>query len=324
VRSRALLLAAAAALGCAVPFRSPISNPLPGRRGAAQLEVELLQGFTGRPDPVPARPERVEVLVDVTASMAAATEPGPGRYVAARRAAARLVAALPPDSFIGLHALGVAEGDECNPAFRTGQSEAGESRAELLRRIEELRPVGEASLAKAVDGLRVYLTAMGTLARSRVVILTDLGEECGGDLCEELDRVIAGGARVEFVVFGDARLPPCIEDFEASGSWYADAEPPVVHFRVESASDSEETAPAATAVGVVGGGPVAIAPGAVRVFVDLDPPANFGPVELAPGASARLRILDFPALEPPVREWTWEIEGDTETRADGSSAADAP
>jgi len=323
VRSGALLLLAGAALGCAVPFWPPTSEPLSERGGKAQLEVELLQGFTGRPVAVPPRAERVEVLVDVTTSMQAATEPGPGRYVAARRAAARLVRELPPDSSIGLHALGVAEGEECNPAFRTGQSEAGEARDELLRHIDELRPFGEASLAKAVDGLRVYLQAMGTLARSRVVIFTDLGEECGGDLCEELDRMIAGGARVEFVVFGEAQLPSCVEDVDVSGSWTADAEPPVVHFRVESASYAAD-APPASAVGLVGGEPVKVAPGAVRVFVDLDPPAEFGPVDLAPDATARLRILDFPALDPPVREWTWEIEGDTATRADGSSADDAP
>ena len=72
--------------------------------------------------------ERVEILIDVTSSMEAATEPGPGRHVAARAAAVRLVTALPGNSFIGLHALGVAGGDECNPAFRTGHSGAGEER----------------------------------------------------------------------------------------------------------------------------------------------------------------------------------------------------
>ena len=84
--SRVLVLAATAALGCAVPFLSPISEALPERPPKAQLAVELIQGFTGRPVPAPPRPERVEVLIDVTASMKTATEPGPGRYVAARNA----------------------------------------------------------------------------------------------------------------------------------------------------------------------------------------------------------------------------------------------
>ena len=322
--SRALVLAATAALGCAVPYLSPISEALPERPLEAQLAVELIQGFTGRPVPAPARPERVEVLIDVTSSMEAATEPGPGRHVAARKAAMRLVTALPRDSFIGLHALGVAGGDECNPAFRTGYSVAGEARDDLVRRIDELRPAGEASLARAVEGLRVYLTVMETLARSRVVILSDLGEECGGDLCEELARMIAGGASVEFVVFGEARLPSCIGDFEIAGSWHVEAEPPVMHFRVDAVADSADAAPSATAVGLVGGEPVAIAAGAARVFVDFDPPAEFGPVDLVPGTTTRLRILDFPALDPPVREWTWETEGGTATRADGSAAADVP
>jgi len=320
MRSRALVLVATAALGCAVPFLSPISETLPERPVKAQLAVELIQGFTGRPVSAPARPERVEVLIDVTASMKTATEPGPGRYVAARNAAVRLVTALPQDSFIGLHALGVAGGDECNPAFRTGHSGSGEARDDLVQRIDELRPAGEASLAQAVEGLRVYLTATETLARSRVVILSDLGKECGGGLCKELGRMIAGGARAELVVFGEARLPSCIEDFEIAGSWHVDTEPPAMHFRVEAVDHPADAAPSATAVGLVGGEPIAIAEGAVRVFVGFDPPAEFGPVELAPGTTTRLRILDFPALDPPVREWTWETEGVTATRADGATA----
>ena len=106
MRSRALVLVATAALGCAVPFLPPISEAPPERPPEARLSVEVIQGFSGRPVPAPARPERVEVLIDVTASMKTATEPGPGRYVAARNAAVRLVTALPQDSFIGLHALG--------------------------------------------------------------------------------------------------------------------------------------------------------------------------------------------------------------------------
>jgi hypothetical protein len=315
-----LALAATAALGCSLPFLSPISETLPERPVKAQLAVELIRGFTGQPVSAPARPERVEVLIDVTASMKTATEPGPGRYVAARNAAVRLVTALPQDSFIGLHALGVAGGDECNPAFRTGHSGPGEARDDLVRRIDELRPAGEASLAQAVEGLRVYLTATETLARSRVVILSDLGKECGGSLCKELGRMIAGGARAELVVFGEARLPSCIEDFEIAGSWHVDTEPPAMHFRVEAVDDPPDAAPSTTAVGLVGGEPIAIAEGAVRVFVGFDPPAEFGPVELAPGTTTRLRILDFPALDPPVREWTWETEGVTATRADGATA----
>jgi hypothetical protein len=321
---RALLLAATAAFGCASPAPLPVFTALQEVPPEARLSVELVQGFSGRPVSAPAAPERVEVLIDVTSSMEAATEPGPGRHVAARRAAARLVTALPRDSFVALHALGVAGGDECNPAFRTGHSGPGEARADLVARIEELRPAGEASLAKAVDGLRFYLTAMETLARSRVVILSDLGEECGGDLCEELTRMVAGGARVELVVFGETRLPSCIEDFEIAGAWRVDAEVPVMHFRAEAVAAAADGVPSATAVGRVGGEPVAIPAGSVRVLVGFDPPAAFGPVDLAPGTTTRLRILDFPALDPPVREWIWEIEEGAATGADGSIAADVP
>ena len=321
---RALVLVATAAFGCALLAPPPVSTVLPEPSAEARLSVEVIQGFTGRPVSAPAGPERVEVLIDVTSSMEAPTSPGPGRHVAARRAAVRLVTALPGDSFIGLHALGVAGGDECNPAFRTGHSGPSEAREDLVGRIEELRPAGEASLAQAVEGLRVYLTAMKTLARSRVVIFSDLGEECGGDLCEQLSWMVAGGARVELVVFGETRLPSCIEDFEIAGAWRADAEAPVMYFHVESAAAPADGVPSATAVGLVGGEPVAIAAGSARVLVEFDPPAEFGPVDLAPGTTTRLRILDFPVLDPPVREWIWETEGDTATRVDRSIAADVP
>jgi hypothetical protein len=136
--------------------------------------------------------------------------------------------------------------------------------------------------------------------------------------------MIAGGARAELVVFGEAQVPSCIEDFEIAGSWYVDAEPPVMHFRVEAVGEPADAEPSITAVGLVGGEPVAIEGGAVRIFVGFDPPAEFGPVDLTPGTTTILRILDFPALDPPVREWTWETEGETATRADGSATADVP
>jgi hypothetical protein len=51
---------------------------------------------------------------------------------------------------------------------------------------------------------------------------------------------------------------------------------------------------------------------------------EFGPVDLAPGTATRLLILDFPTLDPPVREWTWETEEGAAIRADGSVATDVP
>ena len=45
--SRALVLAATAALGCSVPFLSPISETLSERPSQARLAVEVIQGFAG-------------------------------------------------------------------------------------------------------------------------------------------------------------------------------------------------------------------------------------------------------------------------------------
>lgn len=305
-----LALASACSLpGGEGPRRFAAPDPAPD----AFVAVEIYRGFAQRATPLRSA-ERVEVLIDVTPSMASRTAVGAARFVAAQQVTERLVRSLPEQSYVGLHALGVAKAAVCAPAFRTGHSGPGESRETLLREIEALRPAGEASLADAIEGLRVYLGATGNLARSRVVLLTDLGSECGGDLCEEVTQMIAGGARLELVLFGDGEVPGCLDDLDVSGAWLSGAAPPVTAFRVAPGRGGA----AGGVEGVAGGEPVAVPAGAVRVSVDLDPPAEIGPLEVAPGGTLRLRILDFPALDPPIREVVMERDWSEARRVSGS------
>jgi hypothetical protein len=44
--------------------------------------------------------------------------------------------------------------------------------------------------------------------------------------------------------------------------------------------------------------------------IALTPPLEVGPITLAPGGVVRVRVLDFPAASPPVREWSLEVVGD--------------
>lgn len=288
-------------LACSLlPFVEPVD---------ARLAVEVWNGFALPPGVAPPPPERVEILVDVTSSMREPTAAGPSRAAAARAAAATLVRALPADTEVGIHSLGIAAGEGCGPAFRVSQLAAGASRSGLLARIGDLRPAGESSLAGALNGLRVFLAAHGALARSRVVVLTDLGRECGGDPCQAVSALVAGGSRVEVVVLGERSAPACLSDFNAQVSWdpgegshYYLAPT----FRVMAPGATPTAEPVLIAMGRADGSPIAVRHGAAQLVVELDPPLEIGPLELAPGATGRLRILDFPALDPPVREWSWD------------------
>jgi hypothetical protein len=68
---------------------------------------------------------------------------------------------------------------------------------------------------------------------------------------------------------------------------------------------------------MVGGAAVKVAPGRIRVGVDLDPPVEVGPVDLAQNASLRIRILELPADESQ----RWQVfVGGTNLRVGEGSA----
>jgi hypothetical protein len=185
----------------------------------------------------------------------------------------------------------------------------------LLAQLAALEPVGEASLADAIDGLAAGFGEGDGPRSSRLIVLTDLSGDCGGSLCGALAGVVAQGARVELVVFGESRIPACVGDLEVARAWPLAAA--AVPFRVESSGAAAATA------GIADGRAVSIPAGSVQIVVDLDPPEVFGPVEIPPGTEGRLRILDFPRLEPPVRERTWNVGAAPVADGEGD-ASDGP
>lgn len=273
----------------------------------AQVAVEWMGGFAAPPDSAGEVPARVEILIDATTSMARATSAGAGRLEAARRAAARLVPALATASALGLHALQPEAVAACEPELRSWASPAGGGREALLAELRALETGGEASLAAGLAALRARLADERRLARSRVVVFSDLGGECGGDLCDELSQLVAGGARVDLVVLGPAQTPRCVERFEAIASWRSQGEeraPP--RFRVETLGSAGTRR--VLARGRADGTPVHAPGGRAAIVVELEPELRVAPVVLAPGVVGRLRVLDFPALDPPAREWRFERE----------------
>jgi hypothetical protein len=297
VRGRARwLLALLAAAGCQGP---------PPPTAPAEVSIEILGGFALRP-PVPMpEPERVELLIDVTTSLRNGPE-GAEHFRAARSAAARFVRELPADSALGIQALGVGRGQDCASATRLGGGRREPSRAELGRRIETLQPAGEGSLAVALAELRGELSASDQLARSRVVVFSDLGSECGGDLCEVAEMLLDSGARLDFVVLGDAPAPACFDALTPAAPAPDDSlaqDPPM--FRIVAYDPGPEREPFLLAEGRADGTRRRVPAGPVTVLVGFDPPSLIGPMVLSPGTWTHIRVVEFPALDPPVREWVW-------------------
>jgi hypothetical protein len=303
---RAQWVALAFALGCAVPR-------LPGLPAAppAQLAVEFTQGFAHGPEPSdPAGPERVEILLDVTSSMRTVTAAGRARLVAGRSAVSRLVRSLPEQTAIGLHAFGAAAEGECGAVVAVARSEPGQPRGALDRQVWWLTSRCEGSLAASLEELRAGLAAEGASARARVVAVTDLDggdldEEEAADLCTAVSALVSGGGRLDLVVLSDAPVPECVTGAVADGARVArgvgPAPPP--RFRVEAHGAQDDAEARAVATGLADGRPTAVPAGAAMVVIELDPPWRIGPLMLSPEVLTRVRVLDFPTLDPRVREW---------------------
>ena len=287
------LLAAAACQG----------GPLP-TAPAAEVSIEILGGFALRP-PVPAEPERVELLIDVTTSLRAGPA-GAEHFRAARSAAARFLTQLPADTALGVGVLGLTPGRDCASATRLGGARRELSRAQFGRRVETLHPAGEGSLAVALAELRGALSASEDLARSHVVVFSDLGSECGGDLCDAAEMLLDSGAQLDFVVLGDAEPPACFDSLTPEEPERDDSlvqDPPV--FRIVAYDPGPEREPFLLAEGRADGTRRRVPAGPVTVLVGFDPPSLIGPLVLSPGTWTHIRVVEFPALDPPVREWIW-------------------
>lgn len=310
-RRRAWWIALAVALGCAVPRLAGFPEAAPAR-----LAVEFTQGFAHGPEPRDAAgPERVEILLDATSSMRKVTAAGRARLVAAQGAVSRLVRSLPEQTAIRLHAFGAAAEGECGARVAVARSEPGRSRDTLERLLWWLTPSCESSLAASLEDLRAGLAAEGAGAGARVLAVTDLeggdlDQPDDADLCMAVSALLSGGGRLDLVVLSDAPVPECVTGAvaESPGVARGARPPPPPRFWVE-AQDAEDDAEArAVATGLADGRPRAVPAGAAMVVIELDPPWRIGPLMLSPEVLTRVRLLDFPTLDPPVREWAWSTQ----------------
>ena len=306
----ALALAVSSGLACdALRSGSSTAGDGPPLAGTAEVSVEVWSGFTQRPGaPRPAR-ERVEIVLDTTASMRA-TDPGaPARFVGAREAARRLLTRLPADTSVRLWGLGVVEGEgRCTELEPLSRADDSGSPAEALARLDAASSESEASLAGALEELRGHLGS--DVEGSRIVLFSDLGAECGGDLCGAASALVEAGARLDVVILSEALLPQCFAAFApAGGPRAAILSRPALSagFRVDRhLTRTGETGPV-LGRGRTGGSPVPVAGGPATIQLQMDPESTIGPLMLSPGTHTRVRVLDFPTLDPPVREWRWDV-----------------
>lgn len=295
VRNGALLLTSLC-LACASGDLAtlPLGRPAP----QAQVSVEILHGFV---EPVPRpHPEHVQLLIDATTSMERPAAPGVRGIDAARAGAARLLRGLPAAASVGLTVLG-ADAGECQSPSDLVETAAGAPREPLLAALDGLSSAGEGSLAGALDLLAAGLASQ---PGARVVVFSDLRPACGGDLCRAVSALVGAGAQLDLVVLGSAPTPECVEAFALDDAAPAgrDGRMAAPAFRVEA---GDGRAPTVLARGLADGTPVEVEAGTARLVVDLDPPAVIGPVLVSPAALTHVRVLEFPYLEPRVREWRW-------------------
>lgn len=301
-------LAARFLLSCGAAVALACAGARPAERTeAARVSVEVLSGAKTAPTPAPA----VAIVVDASASMRSAAAPGVSRLAAAQTRARELIGGLAPEVRVQVDVAGGEGLGTCSaPARVAGLSSGAAAASDAIAAIE---PGGDAALATAMQQAARSLAAQSD--GGRVIVFSDLEDDCQGDLCAATSSVLASGASLDIVVLGDHPTPACFES--------ASAHPPVVS---PAASIPDRIRFAVTpeigsgAEGIAGAPAIAVPAGSVRIVVDLAPPLEIGPVTLAPGALARLRIVDFPAATPPVREWSLELVGSGGDIAESSSA----
>jgi hypothetical protein len=270
--------------------------------------------------PVTPLPRRTDILVDLTESTAQPGGDGRSRSSEAQARASKLLLSLPQGTEITLRAQGHQTDTSCALPERLAGPSIPTLRMGFVRQLEELEPHSEGSLAAALAQIRLELQREEALRRTRVVVFTDLESRCGGDVCEEARALVEAGARLKVVALGEAPLPPCVAELQASRAPSHPRStrfvpPPPGFFIHATRAGAEEFEPAPVARGRSGEGPVEVPAGLLTMVVDLDPPETIGPFRVEPGSSARVRLLDYPQARPPTRIWRVEREGEAVSRA---------
>lgn len=296
--------------GCAAHPREVPSGP-------AHVSVEVHRGLSSVSTwPTDAAP-RVAIVVDVSASMRSFLGNVP-RIDAAQSGALQWIQSLPSGTEIDLYALGHLRGDSCTaPQSLTNALEVL-SRDVLAARVATLRSQSESSLAQALQVVQKELSDSGAAGRARVVVYSDFEDApCGGDLCAAAQEIVGAGGQIDFVLLGTAKPPACLRSLTPGGAppgplatTLIPTAPTYRIVEVERTSTSfEEGTGGQTVTGRTGGQSVEVRAGLVMVTVDLDTPERIGPFNAPAGKETRVRVIDFPTANPPLRSWRVEREG---------------
>ena len=271
----------------------PLPPPAP-----ALVAVEILRGAV----PAPPSVERVAIVIDASTSMRKQAAAGASRLAAAKARASEVLETLPPGARVSVDAVGGPNGGSCAaPVQVASPSTDTEAAAEALR---QLSAAGEGSLAEALGSVTRSLATEGVVEGARILALSDLEDGCGVDLCAAVSAVVASGASLDLVLLGERSTPQCVESVLPGPAVLTGlaALPPTTRFEVLPVAGG-------SVAGVSGASAVRAPAGAARIEIALDPPLEIGPITLAAGALVRVRVLDFPAASPPVREWSLEVLG---------------
>ena len=262
----------------------------PTRYGPAQLTVEVQRGFVSPTAPLGELPVRLALVVDTRSR------------VSAERAAV-FVRALPEASALSVRVIGGASG--CGP----GSDWSGRDREQLRLLLTGRSGGEEGSLGAALGRVADELLPVADRESARVVVFTDRLEDSCADLCAVAARLAAGGAWLDWVVPAAAQAPACLlgarPTLEGPGPLVTRLTAPAPTFQVRLGPTPDGDALAAGRAGDT----VPVAPGDVTVWLDLQPPESVGPFRVAPGEALRLRVLDFPLAEPPMRRWQLQRRG---------------
>jgi hypothetical protein len=231
-----------------------------------------------------------------------------------------MLLSLPQGTEITLRAQGHRGGTGCALPERLAGPAIPSLRMAFVRQLEGLGPRAEGSLPAALAHVRLDLERERALQRTRLVLLTDLESQCGGDLCAEARALAEAGVRLEVVALGDAPVPPCLAALQARR---ADPRRPAPHsapppprFEIHALGGRAGVRAASPlALGRAGEEAVEVPAGLITMVVELEPPEVVGPFRAEPGSSVRVRLLDYPGASPPTRIWRVEREGEAVGRA---------
>jgi hypothetical protein len=254
----------------------------------------MWSGFEAGAEPLP--PKRTALVVDASSAMLRRTSDGLRHIRAGRVAAARFVEtatrAAPLDVFV------VAGESNATCDAPSVEPLVGE-REDVAKALDRLRARGKGSV-----GATLLALADAPEELERAVVVTNLYQECGQDLCIAAAALADRGTRLDIVAIGDIVAPECLRTIhESKGEdipvpWTSERPR---RFHLQTAGPD----PAILNWGLVNDIPVEVRTGELQIVVDLSPQLRVTRNFVA-GELWKLEVLDFPSLEPPERQWRWQ------------------